>query len=45
MDALSEQVKSLYSQYPFPNSEYQLRYLLQILDYFAKIPAPAGKKT
>jgi SAM-dependent methyltransferase len=45
MDAVTEEVKSLYSQYPFPNSEYQLNYVLKILHYFARLPVPAGKKS
>jgi SAM-dependent methyltransferase len=45
MDAITEEVKSLYSQYPFPNSEYQLSYVLKILHYFARLPVPAGKSS
>src|ERR1700674_4325808 len=45
MDAITEEVKSLYSQYPFPNSDYQLSYILKILHYFARLPAPAGKRS
>ena len=45
MDVITEEVKSLYSQYPFPNSEYQLSYILKILHYFARLPAPAGKSS
>ncbi len=45
MDAVTEEVKSLYSQYPFPDSEYQLGYILKILHYFARLPAPAGKSS
>src|ERR1700730_8821586 len=45
MDEITKEVKSLYSQYPFPNSEYQLSYILKILHYFARLPAPAGKSS
>src|SRR5262245_7166597 len=45
MDGITEEVRSLYSQYPFPNSEYQLGYVLKILHYFARLPAPPGKSS
>jgi 2-polyprenyl-3-methyl-5-hydroxy-6-metoxy-1,4-benzoquinol methylase len=45
MDAVTEEVKALYSQYPFPNSEYQLTYILKILHYFARLPVAAGRKS
>lgn len=44
MDSLTERVRALYSQYPFPNTEYHLDYGVQLLRFFSQV-APAGKKS
>jgi len=44
MDLLTEQVRELYSQYPFPNAEYRMDYGIKLLRFFSQV-APKGRKS
>ncbi len=44
IDELTNEVRSLYLQYPFPNADYQLDYGIQLLRYFSKISC-SGKRS
>lgn len=44
MDSLTEHVRELYSQYPFPNADYRLDYGIQLLRFFSQA-APKGRKS
>ena len=44
MDALTQEVQNLYTQYPFPNADYRIEYGIHLLRYFSE-DAPKGKKS
>lgn len=44
LDALTARVRDLYSQYPFPNTEYRVDYGLHLLRFFAQV-ARNGQKS
>ncbi len=44
MNRVAEDVREMYSRYPFPNVDYRLDYGIQLLRFFAQV-APPGKKS